>query len=92
VITAIPDLVVLEKPPGLFLSHLNFQEIIGSLVGVRDEVLIAQKRTETDEKGDKEQREGDSIKADSPRFERRDLTVSGKVSKAEKGGKQYGIG
>jgi len=91
-ITPVPNLVVFEETRGLLSPHLNGQEITDSLVGKRDEVFVAQKGEESDEKCNKEQRECDSVEAHPACFHSGDLTMPGKHAKSEKGGQQHCIG
>jgi hypothetical protein len=76
-IAVIPDLVILKETRGWFLSHLHGQKIVGSLVGEGNEVLIAQKREETDDEGKKKQWESDSIEADPICLHGGDLAMAG---------------
>jgi hypothetical protein len=92
VVAAIPDFVVLKETRRLLLPYLNREEISDFLIGKGNEVLIAQKRKETDDESDEEQGESDSVEADATCFHGCNFTVPGKHPQSEKGSKQNSIG
>jgi hypothetical protein len=92
VIAAVPDLIILEKARGRFLSHLDIEEISGFLVGKGDEVVVSEEGQETDEKDDENQGKGDPIKANSAGLKGSDLAVAGKGAQSEEGAQQSCIG
>jgi hypothetical protein len=92
VVTVIPDFIILEETGRCFSFDLDIQQISTPLIAQRDKMLIPEKGKKTHQQGDEEQGNGDSIKADSTRFHRRDLTVPGEHAEGEKGGEKNGIG
>jgi hypothetical protein len=62
------------------------------MIGKRNKILISQEGTETDEKNDEKQWEGNSVEANPACFHGGDLTVTGKHAEGEKRSEQNSIG
>jgi hypothetical protein len=92
VVTAIPDLVILEETGRLLLPDLHIQQIARLLVGERDQVFIPEKGNKADEKGDEEKGLNNPIEAYPSGLKGRDLAVPGEGAECKEGGNQYGVG
>ena len=88
----VPDLIILEKAGRGFFSHFHIKEVSRFLVGERDEVIVSEEGEKADDEHNENQREGDSIKANSSCFKSSDLAMAGKGAEGEKGAKQDRIG
>jgi hypothetical protein len=91
-VTAVPDLVILEETRRLFFSYLNIQQVSNPLGCKGDEIRVAQKRKEADEESNEKERESDSIETNPPRFKGGDLAVSREHTEGKKGGEEDRIG
>jgi hypothetical protein len=91
-ITAVPDLVVLEKACRGFFSHLHIEEISGFLVGEGDEVIVSEERQETNDQDDENERKGNPIEANPARLKGSDLAVAREGAESEEGAQEGCIG
>jgi hypothetical protein len=91
VVAVIPDFIILEETRCLLVSHLNGKEILNLLAGKGDEVFVTYEGKETDDEGKQEEWECYSIKADTTRLHRSDLTMAGKHPESKKSGQKNSI-
>ena len=68
VITAIPDLVILEETREGFFLNSDGDKISGLLIGEWDKIFIPKKEQRLMKRDDEKQWEGDSVEANPPAF------------------------
>src|SRR5512136_471145 len=84
----VPDLKILEKAGRRFFSHFHINEIPCFMVGQGDEVIISEEGEEADDEHNENQREGETIEANSSCFKSSDLTVAGEGAEGEECAKE----